>query len=342
SLFPTRSALDHVHRCSPASPAQGLTVGRVHGAHSQRYDGRTRRGRRSAARVSSGSAEGRCSMRHRLQVVLQILLALVGCLLGIATNSVARRDEAPGALEVSRRGSVPASGLLIVAMVIGQVVVYRLENPTPERAEWPRDRIPYPGLDAYSEEEAAVYFGREAQAAELTRRLHASAPGPADRFLLLTGASGSGKSSLVRAGVLPRLRRRRWTIVPAFSPGANPLHALAASLAVAGGGQESAGAVLRRLRHGPESLGGELSRLRGGQFQRVLLVIDQLEELVTLASERERAQFLETLHACLQQEPSVRVLATCRVDLLGRLLGTDHAQLDRKSTRLNSSHVKTS
>ncbi|MFE9939810.1 nSTAND1 domain-containing NTPase [Streptomyces hirsutus] len=260
-------------------------------------------------------------------MVLQILLALVACLLGIATNYATSTDDAPWMLEVIRRGSVPAIGLLIVAMVIGQVVVYRLENPAPEQTEWPRDRIPYPGLDAYSEEEAAVYFGREAQAAELTRRLHASASGPADRFLLLTGASGSGKSSLVRAGVLPRLRRRRWTIVPAFSPGANPLHALAASLAVAGGGRESAGAVLRRLRHGPESLGGELSRLRGGQFQRVLLVIDQFEELVTLAGEREQAQFLETLHACLRQEPSVRVLATCRVDLLGRLLGTDHAQL---------------
>ncbi|GAA2470905.1 hypothetical protein GCM10010406_03110 [Streptomyces thermolineatus] len=260
-------------------------------------------------------------------MVLQILLALVACLLGIATNYATSTDDAPWVLEVIRRGSVPAIGLLIVAMVVGQVVVYRLENPAPEQTEWPRDRIPYPGLDAYSEEEAAVYFGREAQAAELTRRLHASAPGPADRFLLLTGASGSGKSSLVRAGVLPRLRRRRWTIVPAFSPGANPLHALAASLAVAGGGRESAGAVLRRLRHGPESLGSELSRLRVGQFQRVLLVIDQFEELVTLAGEREQAQFLKMLHACLRQEPSVRVLATCRVDLLGRLLGTDHAQL---------------
>ncbi|MFG3131906.1 AAA family ATPase [Streptomyces tendae] len=260
-------------------------------------------------------------------MVLQILLALVACLLGIATNYATNADDVPWALEIIRRGSVPAIGLLIVAMVIGQVVVYRLENPAPAQTEWPRDRIPYPGLDAYGEEEAAVYFGREAQATELTRRLHASAPGPADRFLLLTGPSGSGKSSLVRAGVLPRLRRRRWTIVPVFSPGANPLHALATSLAVAGGGRESADTVLRRLRHGPEILRGELSRLRGGQFQRVLLVIDQFEELVTLASEREQVQFIETLHTCLRQEPSVRVLATCRVDLLGRLLGTDHAQV---------------
>ncbi|MFF5253087.1 NACHT and WD repeat domain-containing protein [Streptomyces leeuwenhoekii] len=264
-------------------------------------------------------------MRHRLQVTLQIMLALVACLLGIATNYATSTDEAPWLLEVIRRGSVPAIGLLVVAMVVGQVVVYRLENPAPARTEWPRDRIPYPGLDPYAEDEAAVYFGRETQAAELTRRLHAAAPRPGDRFLLLTGASGSGKSSLVRAGVLPRLRRRRWTIVPAFSPGPNPLGALAASLAVAGGGREPAGAVLRRLRRSPDSLAAELARLRGGQFRRILLVIDQFEELVTLAGEREQARFLDALHAGLRQEPSVRVLATCRVDLLGRLLATGHA-----------------
>jgi WD40 repeat protein/energy-coupling factor transporter ATP-binding protein EcfA2 len=261
-----------------------------------------------------------------MQVVLQIMLALVACLLGIATNYATSTDRAPWVLELIRRGSVPAIGLLVVAMVVGQVVVYRLENPAPQQTEWPRDRIPYPGLDAYDEDEAAVYFGREAQAAELTRRLHAAAPRPADRFLLLTGASGSGKSSLVRAGVMPRLRPRRWTIVPPFTPGPNPLSALAASLAVAGGGRDSTGAVLRRLRQGPDGLSAELSRLRGGRFRRVLLVVDQFEELVTLAGERDQAQFLRALHTCLRRDPAVRVLATCRVDLLGRLLETGHAE----------------
>ncbi|MEU3630331.1 nSTAND1 domain-containing NTPase [Streptomyces fradiae] len=268
-------------------------------------------------------------MRSRLQLALQGMLVLVTCLLGITTNYATSTDSAPWALEMIRRGSVPAIGLLIVAMVVGQIVVYRLENPAPARAEWPRDRIPYPGLDAYGEDEAAVYFGREAQAAELTRRLQAAAARPAERFLLLTGPSGSGKSSLVRAGVLPRLRRRRWTIVPVFTPGANPLHALASALSLAGGGRETADMVLRRLRRGPDGLAGELSRLRGGQFRRVLVVVDQFEELVTLASEREQAHFLDALAACLRQEPSVRVLATCRVDLLGRLLGTGHADLLR-------------
>ncbi|AVZ76346.1 hypothetical protein SLUN_33230 [Streptomyces lunaelactis] len=262
-----------------------------------------------------------------MQVALQIMLVLVACLLGIATNYATSTDDVPWVLQVIQRVSVPAIGLLVVAMVVGQVFVYRLENPASPRVEWPRDRVPYPGLDAFDEHEAPVYFGRESQAAELTRRLHGTATRPAERFLLLVGASGSGKSSLVRAGVMPRLRERRWTLVPAFSPGASPLAALAAALADAVGGQEPAAAVLRRLRQGPDGLRAELSRLRGGRFRRVLVVIDQFEELVTLAGERERAQFLDALRQCLERDPAVRVLATLRVDLLGRLLGTSHAEL---------------
>ncbi|MFH0241796.1 AAA family ATPase [Streptomyces sp. HK10] len=266
-------------------------------------------------------------MRNRMQVVLQVMLALFACLLGIATNYATSADDAPWVLEVIQRVSVPAIGLLVVAMVVGQIVVYRLENPAPPQVDWPHDRTPYPGLDAYEEDEAAAYFGREAQAAELTRRLHATATRPADRFLLLVGASGSGKSSLVRAGVTPRLHRRRWKIVPAFSPGPNPLGALAAAFAAAAGGQEQTSAVLRRLRHGPDALREELARLRGTGFRRVLLVVDQFEELVTLAGERDRDQFLDALRTCLEREPSVRILATLRVDFLGRLLGTGHADL---------------
>ncbi|MEV7391939.1 WD40 repeat domain-containing protein [Streptomyces sp. NPDC091215] len=260
-------------------------------------------------------------------VALQIVLALVACLLGIATNYATNTAKAPWILEAIQRFSVPAIGVLIVALVVGQVVVYRLENPPPPRIEWPPDRVPYPGLDAFDEDEAPVYFGREAQAAELTRRLHASETRPADRFLLLVGASGSGKSSLVRAGVMPRLRERRWTVVPAFAPGANPLGTLAGALAAAAGGHEQTSVVLRRLRQGPEALRAELSRLRGSRFRRTLLVVDQFEEIVTLTGERERSQFLEALRICVERDPSVRVLVTLRVDMLGQLLGTGYAEL---------------
>jgi hypothetical protein len=266
-------------------------------------------------------------MRQRLQLTLQILLVLVASLLGIVTNYATNVDEAPWLLHVLQQASVPAIGLLVVAMVVGQAVVYRLENPTPPSADWPRDRVPYPGLDAFVEDEAAIFFGRETQAAEVTRRLHETAERPNGRFLVLVGASGSGKSSLVRAGVMPRLRDRRWTVLPAVSPGSNPLGALATAIAAVDGGREPASAVLRRLRQGNGSLGAELSRLRGGRFRRTLLVIDQLEEVLTLAGDRERSQFLEALHSCAAEDSGIRVLATLRVDFLGQFLNTGYAEL---------------
>ncbi|WEH42029.1 AAA family ATPase [Streptomyces sp. AM 2-1-1] len=266
-------------------------------------------------------------MRHRLQLALQIVLVLVASLFGIVTNYATNADDTPWLLEVIQHASVPAIGVLLLAMVVGQVVVYRLENPPPPSVDWPPDRVPYPGLDAFVEDEAAVFFGREALAADLARKLHSSSERPTDRFLTLVGASGSGKSSLVRAGVIPRLHGRRWTLVPTFSPGPNPLGALASALAAANGHQENAAVILRRLRQGPEALRAELARLRNGRFRRVLLVIDQYEEVLTLAGEREHIQFLDLLHACLDQDSALHVLVTVRVDFLGRILTTGHADL---------------
>lgn len=132
--------------------------------------------------------------------MLQVLLVLVASLLGIVTNYATNENDVPWLLHVLQRVAIPAIGLLIVTMVVVQVVVYRLENPAPPPTEWARDRVPYPGLDAFVEDESAVFFGREAQSEDLTRRLHEAQDRPADRFLVLVGASGSGKSSLVRAG----------------------------------------------------------------------------------------------------------------------------------------------
>ena len=92
-------------------------------------------------------------------------------------------------------------------------------------------RQPYPGLRPFETNEAVLFFGRETHTTELLRRL-------ADqRFLAVVGSSGSGKSSLVRAGLLPALYRgrllgatSRWRIC-VMRPGSAPLDNLAKSLA---------------------------------------------------------------------------------------------------------------
>ncbi|WP_326599592.1 WD40 repeat domain-containing protein [Streptomyces sp. NBC_01803] len=256
---------------------------------------------------------------------------LVASLLGIVTNYATNVDDVPLLLRLLQRIAVPGIGLLVVTMVIVQVIVYRLENPAPpQRPDWPRDRVPYPGLDAFAEDEAAVFFGREADTADLTRRLHEVAPRTTDRFIALVGASGSGKSSLVRAGIMPRLRDRRWSVLPAFAPGSEPMRALATAIATAVGDREPVDTILRRLQRAPEALAEELARLRGGgRFQRMLLVIDQFEEVVTLAGERERGHFLEALHRCVERDSRLSVLVTLRIDFLGDLLSTEYAEYFR-------------
>src|SRR6185295_15722788 len=90
---------------------------------------------------------------------------------------------------------------------------------------------PFPGLRPFETEEAMLFFGREAQTAELLSRLSES------RFLAITGASGCGKSSLVYAGLLPALHcgylvnaTTRWRVAT-FRPGNEPIDALATALA---------------------------------------------------------------------------------------------------------------
>ena len=103
--------------------------------------------------------------------------------------------------------------------------------------DWDPKRPPYPGFMAFQEADAAIFFGRgldivrTLETLEALRRQGREAP----RLVLLLGASGSGKSSLARAGVIPRLRKQpaEWLPVPPFRPQLEPLDELAMSLAAA-------------------------------------------------------------------------------------------------------------
>jgi WD40 repeat protein len=149
---------------------------------------------------------------------------------------------------------------------------------------------PFKGLRYFEEADAGLFFGREGLTARLVERLReAEAP----RFLAVVGASGSGKSSLVRAGVVPALRQERgaggWAI-QVLTPTAHPLRALAA----AGEGIERGGAA-------------------GG---RVLMVVDQFEEVFTLCGdEAERRAFIDRLlEAAGAKGQATWVLAALRAD----------------------------
>ena len=148
---------------------------------------------------------------------------------------------------------------------------------------------PYRGLEAFREEDASLFFGREQDVARILERLRTS------RFVAVLGPSGSGKSSLVQAGLLPALRRdgrgdRGWRVLEIL-PGARPLAALAAQLAhLPGAGAPSPADLAADER----ALDLAVARALEGRpaDERVLIVVDQLEEVFTLCSRRGRARRL--------------------------------------------------
>ena len=180
---------------------------------------------------------------------------------------------------------------------------------------------PYKGLHAFDEADAADFFGRGDLVDEILARL--TCDDVRGRLVLVVGGSGTGKSSVVRAGLLPRVRRgdvpgaRQWFITTML-PGSSPFKELAESLqrvAIAG----TAG-LAEQLAEGHGGIDRVLRRLvpEGGQL---LLVVDQFEELFTLASEHDRRAFLDSvMHAVSATDSRLRVVATLRADFYDRPL----------------------
>jgi formylglycine-generating enzyme required for sulfatase activity len=205
-------------------------------------------------------------------------------------------------------------------------------NPTPEQLEavknrlrasleqelnwralqdWDASQPPYPGLPAFTEKLAPVFFGRDRDIEAVCERASSLAQ-QAPAFLLLLGASGYGKSSLLRAGVVPRLRAdgARWLLLNPFRPGQKPFDALAGVLQAAGW-QSDGSAPLTQLQ-----------RLQANRQRTLVLVIDQFEELLVGGTDADGQQTeAERFLAFLQELLGLRaagllVLATMRIDFM--------------------------
>jgi TIR domain len=102
---------------------------------------------------------------------------------------------------------------------------------------WDGRRPPYPGLAALEQDDAGMYFGREPEIRQVVERLTARRSLGGSALLVVLGASGAGKSSLLRAGVVPRLRHsgHRWVVPPPLRPRRQPLDSLALALSEAFG-----------------------------------------------------------------------------------------------------------
>ncbi len=180
---------------------------------------------------------------------------------------------------------------------------------------WDRSLAPYPGLPAFEEQQAPVFFGRDKAIEAVVERLEALALRPG-AFLLLLGASGYGKSSLVRAGVAPRLKgtgAEGMTVVPPFTPGDEPFQELEEAVAAADGVFDPADPL------------GSLRALQRRNKKPVLLVIDQFEELLSAGPKEEgttdQGELFQgfLLQLLRSRKPGLMVLATMRTDFLAPL-----------------------
>lgn len=175
---------------------------------------------------------------------------------------------------------------------------------------------PYRGLQAFDARHRAVFFGRQREIGEAVERLRN------DGFLLVTGDSGVGKSSLCMAGVLPQLEDgaldggRRWRTVR-LVPGRHPVSSIAAALS--GSGHDPA-TLEREIRQEPESIARVL-RARLGREEGQVIYVDQLEELVTLSPPEDGANAAQALGRLAGGLPGIRVIGSVRSDFLTRVAG---------------------
>lgn len=159
---------------------------------------------------------------------------------------------------------------------------------------------PYRGLSAYQREDASLFFGREEDCQALLERMAALLAQPAPRFLLVAGASGTGKSSLVRAGLVPALEAGQLAQSPTWT----------SAFMRPGEGGPPASILTRCL---------DRQRVRGPGGH-LVLVVDQLEEIFTEVDGEQREAFLRALWQ-LAGAPAgdVFVIATMRIEYMGRL-----------------------
>ena len=205
-----------------------------------------------------------------------------------------------------------------------------VEPGPPEHIHLTEGECPYRGLQAFEPEHADFFFGREALVEWILDDLKPKQQRAASRFVAIVGASGSGKSSLARAGLISALKdgalegSATWPIL-ITKPGSQPLDNLAADL--------DAYEVLRKGIRSPRQFVEEArawdrelhlsirkALAQSGQPRRSVILIDQFEELFTLCDDEEArlGYIANVLHAAKVLEGSTIIILTMRADFYGK------------------------
>ncbi|WP_036487476.1 caspase family protein [Myxosarcina sp. GI1] len=181
---------------------------------------------------------------------------------------------------------------------------------------------PYRGLESFEESNSNLFFGRQI----LSEKLYQFC---LERSLtVVLGASGTGKSSLVKAGLIPHIRSlkdRQWAILTPIRPGEFPFQALDDILVQIGIGDDEANGK----EGSPTALTGKIwdylqQWMQSNPQQKLLVVIDQIEELFTLCcNSQERLQFLSLLSKAIATYPQLHLVLTLRSDFESQVRDTE-------------------
>ncbi|MEE9339217.1 MAG: toll/interleukin-1 receptor domain-containing protein [Methylococcaceae bacterium] len=191
---------------------------------------------------------------------------------------------------------------------------------------WDPKRSPYPGLISFEEEDAAVFFGRDEDIRRVVERLEARRVNGGSKLLVMLGASGAGKSSILRAGIIPRLKldRKHWIVIPAFRPKSRPVYEFAGALVEALGLIGKWPELYKNLIEGDykkvvSRLCEELRTSKGSREAQILISIDQAEELFEISERAEAVRFFNILNHALANDQCFIGIMALRSDYLGYL-----------------------
>ncbi|MCG6138273.1 MAG: caspase family protein [Nostoc sp. LLA-1] len=176
---------------------------------------------------------------------------------------------------------------------------------------------PYRGLQAFTAEDAQYFYGREVVVQQLISNLAQKS------FIAVVGASGSGKSSVVQAGLIAQLRQGKllpgsqdWWI-RSFRPGVNPLQTLSRRLVDSGTEREKAYQQMQIEGMLYQGVEGFKNWVGDRPEPMVILVVDQFEELFTLTPSEDRQRFLEIILGALEYTPDkFKLIITLRADFI--------------------------
>jgi WD40 repeat protein len=185
------------------------------------------------------------------------------------------------------------------------------------RLRWVRGRSPYPGLAAMDMADAGVFFGREDELRNLVARVDGPLGQRDGDLVIVMGPSGAGKSSFVRAGLAARLAvaHSGWAVATPFEPGIRPLERLLSRLIDLVPGQLTESECRERLLiEGMAAFGEWLANHTEVPAKRILITLDQAEQLATVTPLQECEEFLSVLGGGVVAGSPVTVVMTVRSD----------------------------